>query len=145
MNRKLIIYFDNCCYSRLFDINALGNVKAQAAKIRHIINNRINGGYIIVGSPIVMAEIRKTRNAKKLKAIEVLYYGIIVNEVKISAQIVTRAVKLNLMGLGKMDSFHLAAAEAAEADFLITTDERFIRKCQNRNITAVKVIDPLNF
>jgi len=145
MNRKWVVYFDNCCYCRLFDINAQGNVKAQTAKIRHIINNRIKSGYIIIGSPIVTAEIRKIRNVGKLKAVEKLYYGVIVDEVELSAQIITRAVSLNLMGFGKMDSFHLAAAEAAGADFLITTDEKFIRKCQNRNITAVKVIDPLDF
>jgi len=145
MNRKRIIYFDSCCYSRLFDINARGKVKAQAAMIRHIINNRIKGGYVIAGSFAVNAEIRKTRSAKKRKAIEKLYYGIIANEIVLSAQSITRAVNLSLIGLGKMDSFHLAAAEAAGADFLITTDEKFIKKCRNRNITAVKVINPLDF
>jgi len=145
MNRKLIVYLDTCCYSRLFDINAQGKVKAQVAEIRHIIKNRITGGHIVIGSFAVTAEIRKTRDAKKRQAVEKLYYGIIAYETNISAQCIARAVNLNLMELGKMDSFHLAAAEAAGAGFLITTDEKFIRKCQNRNITAVKVINPLDF
>ena len=52
---------------------------------------------------------------------------------------------MELMGLKAMDAAHLAAAEAAKADYLLTTDEKFMRKCQNRNITAVKVIDPIDF
>jgi len=49
------------------------------------------------------------------------------------------------MGLKAMDARHLAAAEAAKADYLITTDEKFIKRCAKNNLTAVKVIDPLDF
>jgi predicted nucleic acid-binding protein len=52
---------------------------------------------------------------------------------------------LESMGLKPMDARHLAAAEAAGADFLLTTDEKFIKRCAKNNLTAVKVIDPLDF
>ncbi len=65
--------------------------------------------------------------------------------VKASAQILARADKLELIGLGAMDARHLAAAEAAEAEYLITTDEKFIRRCARNNITAVNVINPIDF
>jgi predicted nucleic acid-binding protein len=80
-----------------------------------------------------------------LEAVEKLYYGIIANEVNLSAKSITRAVDLNLMGLGKMDSFHLAAAEEAGADYILTTDEKFIRKCAKNNLTTVNVINPIDF
>jgi predicted nucleic acid-binding protein len=145
MNIKLIIYLDSCCYGRRFDVKTQPKIKAQADRIRHIIDNRTTGGYAIIGSFAVTAEMRKIRNAKKLKAVEKFYYSVITSEVNISAQTIARATELNLMGLGKMDSFHLAAAEAALADFLLTTDEDFVFKCKNRNLTAVKVINPLEF
>jgi len=44
-----------------------------------------------------------------------------------------------------MDSYHLAAAEAAGADYLLTTDLDFISKCVRPNFTAVRVINPLDF
>ena len=145
MDRKLIIYLDSCCYGRRFDIKTHPKIKVQADRIMHIIDNRTTGEYAIIGSFAVTAEMRKIRSAKKLKAIEKFYYSVITSEVNISAQTIARAMELNLMGLGKMDSFHLAAAEAAGAGFLLTTDEDFVFKCKNRNLTVVKVINPLEF
>ncbi len=44
-----------------------------------------------------------------------------------------------------MDSFHLAAAEAAHADYLLTVDKDFLKICSRSNFAKVKVINPLNF
>jgi len=140
-----IVYLDNCCNSRLFDDDTQPKVKAEAAKIRRIIDNRIKGGYTIMGSFAVEAEIRQITDDEKRRIAREQYEIAIDDEVELSAQIIKRAAKLNLMGLGDMDSFHLAAAEAAGADFLLTTDEKFIRKCKNRNLTVVNVINPLDF
>jgi predicted nucleic acid-binding protein len=145
MNIKRVVYLDNCCNSRLFDGDTSPKVEAQAAKIRRIIDNRKKDGYVIIGGFAGEAEIRKIPDDEKRRTAEQSYRESIDDNIKLSAQIITRAVSLNLMGMGKMDSFHLAAAEAAGADILITTDEKFIRKCKNRNITTVKVIDPLDF
>ena len=145
MNRKLIICFDNCCNSRLFDGDTSPKVKAQAAKIRHIINNRAKGGYLIVGSFAGDAEIEKIPDDEMRRKAKERYKKTIDRKVKNSTQIVARAQKLESMGLSPMDARHLAAAEVAGAKYLLTTDEKFIRKCKNRNITAVKVIDPLDF
>jgi predicted nucleic acid-binding protein len=139
------VYLDNCCNSRLFDDDTQPKVKAQAAKIRHIINNRIKGGYIIIGSFAGETEIGQIPDDGKRREAEQSYKESIDETVKLSAQIIARAQKLESMGLGAMDARHLAAAEAAGAGFLLTTDEKFIRKCQNRNLTAVKVINPTEF
>jgi predicted nucleic acid-binding protein len=145
MDRKRVVYLDNCCNSRLFDGDPSPKVSAQADKIRRIINNRKKDGYVIIGSFAGEAEIRKIPDDEKRRTAEQSYRESIDDNIKLSAQIRVRADNLELMGLGKMDAAHLAAAEAAKADYLLTTDEKFIRKCRNRNITAVKVIDPLDF
>jgi len=139
------ICLDNCCNSRIFDDDTQPKVKAQVAKIQHIINNRTKGGYVILGSFAGDAEIEKIPDYEKRQIAQQRYSESIDGKIKKSEQIIARAEKLELMGLGAMDARHLAAAEAAGATILITTDEKFIRKCQNRNITAVKVIDPLDF
>jgi len=139
------VSIDNCCNSRLFDAYTSPKVKAQADKIRHIISNQVTGGYVIIGSFAVTAEIRKIPDGEMRAAAERQYRQIIAEEVEPTAQIHARAKKLNLMGLGEMDAVHLAAAEAGGARFLLTTDEKFIKKCQKRNITMVNVIDPLDF
>jgi len=139
------VSIDNCCNSRLFDADPSPKVKAQADKIRHIISNQVTGGYVIIGSFAVAAEIEGIPDDEMRAEAKKQYRQTIAEEVKSTAQITERARKLNLMGLGKMDALHLAAAEAGGAKFLLTTDEKFIKKCQKRNLTMVNVIDPLDF
>ena len=141
----IIIYLDNCCYSRLTDEDSQLNTIAEAAKIRTIIDNRLFGGYMIVGSRAVTAEMENNRNAVKRDISEKVYRGAIAGEVSISAEVIARAQELESKGLRSMDARHLAAAEAAKADYLLTTDLRFIKKCGRPNITTVRVISPLDF
>ncbi|MDR2591902.1 MAG: PIN domain-containing protein [Chitinispirillales bacterium] len=145
MNRTLVVYIDNCCNSRLFDGDPSPKVNAQADKIRLIINNRKKDGYIVIGSFVGEAEISKIPDDEKRRAAEQSYKESIDDNIQYSPQIIVRARKLESMGLKPMDARHLAAAEAAGADFLLTTDEKFIKRCAKNNLTAVKVIDPLDF
>jgi predicted nucleic acid-binding protein len=118
---------------------------AEAAKIRAIIDSRFFGGYMILGSKAVTLEIGNNRDAVKRENSYKVYWDTISGEVDITPQVITRAAELERMGLDAMDSFHLAAAEAADADYLLTTDIDFINKCSKPNFTPVKVINPLNF
>jgi len=146
MNRKLIIYFDTCCYySRLFDINDQISVINEAERIRYIIQNRFSGKYIIVGSDIVTTEIRQNPDIKERGITERLYNTVISDEATAHPQRATRAAELELKGLKAMDARHLAAAETAHADYLLTVDKDFLKKCSNANFTTVKVINPINF
>ncbi|GBU21437.1 hypothetical protein R80B4_01328 [Fibrobacteres bacterium R8-0-B4] len=140
------VCLDNCCNSRLFDDDTQPKVKAQADAIRRIICNQKKGDYVIVGSFAAEIEIAQIPDDEKRREAEKLYKEAIVGgTVEVSAQIMARAQKLESMGLGKMDAAHLAAAEAAEAEYLITTDEKFIRRCARNNLTAVNVINPIDF
>jgi len=47
VNRALIVYFDTCCYSRLFDGKASPELIAEAKRIQHILRNRFSGKYIL--------------------------------------------------------------------------------------------------
>jgi len=121
-------------------------VRAEADKIREIINGRIIGGYVIIGSGAVTTEMGNVRDAKKRGDLKRLFGGTVMDVVELSAHIIARADKLSLlMGLGVMDATHLAAAEVGEAKFLLTTDADFIKKCAKLNLTTVMVINPLEF
>jgi len=47
-------------------------------------------------------------------------------------------------GIAGIDIHHLAFAVGAGADYLITTDEKFIARASGLKV-SVRVIDPLNF
>ena len=145
MNRKLIIYLDTCCYSRLFDGKISPDVIAEAGRIRHIIRNRFSGKYKLIGSFAVITEINQNPDNKERRIIERLYNKITSGEAQISIKSIARAAELELKGLKTMDARHLAAAEAMDADCLLTVDKDFIKKCSLPKFTAVRVINPITF
>ena len=145
MNPKLIICFDNCCNSRLFDDDTQPDTKAEADAIRRIINNKRRGGYIIVGTFAGYAEINKIPGDSARLAAKQKYDGYIDGWVKKTAKIMARARKLMASGLDSWDAAHLAAAEAADADYLLTVDKKFLKVCSRSKITKVNVINPIDF
>ena len=145
MNRVLTLYFDNCCNSRLFDDDAQPETKAEIDAIRRIINNRRRGRYIIVGSFAGDAEINKIPGDTARLAAKQKYDEYIGKWVKKTAPIMARARKLMASGLDSWDAAHLAAAEAAGADYLLTVDKDFLKVCSRSKITKVNVINPIDF
>jgi len=145
MNRALIVYFDTCCYSRLFDGKASLEVIAEAKRIQYIMRNRFSGKYIIVGSDIVTTEIRQNPDDNERGITERLYNTVIRGEALAHPQRATRAKELQLKGLKEMDALHLAAAESMDADYILTVDKGFIKTCSKSNFTTVKVINPIGF
>jgi len=107
--------------------------------------NSFTGKYKIIGSFTVVTEISQNPNAEERRFIERLYSLIKSGEVILSLRGMARAAELESKGLKTMDARHLAAAEEAEADYLLTVDKDFLKKCSQPNFTTVKVINPINF
>ena len=57
-----------------------------------------------------------------------------------------RARELVALGFGSFDALHLACAEAAGVDLLLTTDDRFLRRTQRYQAALrVRVYNPVDF
>ena len=117
----------------------------EADAIQRIINNKRRGGYVIIGSFAGYAEINKIPDGEKRWAAKQKYDESLDGWIKRTVQIMARARKLETYGLRKMDAAHLAAAEAADADYLLTVDKKFLKACSRQNFTNVKVINPIDF
>ena len=102
-------------------------------------------GYCIVGSMAVTSEIGEIRNVEKREEIETFFNDTIDMFFAITAKEDARSQELRAKGLGEMDSLHLAVAETVGADVLLTTDAQFIQTCAKKNLSGVRVINPLNF
>jgi len=96
------------------------------------------------GSKAVSFEIEQIPNAAKRADIETLYRKSIQSEATLTPEGAKRAQYLKAQGLGAMDARHLATAEEIGADFLLTVDTDFIRKCNDLNLTIVGVMNPTN-
>ena len=66
--------------------------------------------------------------------------------VVMTASDLARFKELTELGFRKLDSMHLACAEAAHCDYFITTDDRLIKRAEaHRRSLAVAVVNPLVF
>jgi len=139
------IYLDNCCYNRPYDGYTDAKSVMEVATIKAIIEICGIVGIAMVGSFATEVEIDKIRKYDKWKSVRNYYESTITEYVSLTVAISTRAQSLQTLGLKEMDSFHLASAEAAGADFLITTDIRFINAYERLNFSFVKVMNPIHF
>jgi len=140
----MIIYPDTCFYGRPFDRPQTPEIRAEVDAIRTIINRCKISRYRLISSAFVSYEIGKIPNATAREVVEAYYYEIDAEPVPIALGH-PRAAFFNMLGLGEMDAAHLATAESADADFLLTVDKAFIRICTKKNLSKVKVMNPLIF
>jgi len=101
--------------------------------------------YSVVGSPALMFEIGRIKDTVKLNRVQRFYHQVVTEVVHYSRGIAKRARYLSSNSdLSEPDSLHLAFAEAARVDVLLTTDDDFETIASGLS-TAVKVINPVKF
>ena len=67
-----------------------------------------------------------------------------VRNIAINEQITTRAQELTQAGFGALDAAHLACAETAACDYLLTCDDPMVRRAQRVALT-LRVYNPLTY
>ena len=90
---------------------------------------------------MLVKEINDTSNLYK-KSVLKLLYSLCKEEIKVNSDILDRAEEIRRdSNIKYKDSIHLACAEEANVDALLTTDRKFLNNCR-RIETFVKVMDP---
>ena len=141
-NDMLKIYLDNCCYNRPFDNLTQTRIKNEANAVNLIISLSKKGKIIITSSIFVDMEITRNKNElKRQKVLEIYRYD---EYYKLSSEIEKTARVYQTYGLKPFDSLHLAAAETNLVDYLLTTDDDFI-KISARFEHKSKIMNPYNF
>ena len=137
------IYLDVCCLNRPLDDLRIGRNRLEAEAIMEIIRRIRNAEWEMVGSEAVDAELSAMplpERRAKVAALAQLRSSC----VRAEEPERLRARTLLTMGLRYMDALHLACAEAAHCDVLLTTDDRFLAKSRvNRDRIMVRVANPL--
>jgi len=121
------LYLDVCCLNRPFDNWEQERIRLEGEAILTIIDRFRLQQWQLVSSEAIEVELEKLRDIdKREKVLRALQLSSI--QVKLSEEIDNRSQELEKLGFGLYDSFHLACAEVAEADFLLTTDDRFLKR-----------------
>ena len=140
----MTIYLDNCCYNRPFDDQTQERIHLESEAILTILQRGQMGIYKIVGSRILELEMERMRDVAKRQRVKELYkvadtHICYTEEIKKRSQEIMKLSKIRTF-----DSLHIAAAEKAEADVMLTTDDK-LEKMTEKLELKVKVMNPLKF
>lgn len=137
-----LIYLDVCCLNRPFDDQTQERIRLEAEAVLLILARCQSGDWRLLGSDVIGFEIARIPDEeRKLKVM--LLASLAKSRVTVTEQVERRAMKLEKLGFKALDALHLACAEEGEADVLLTTDDRFLRKAEEHsNLLNVKVENP---
>ncbi|MBL1208973.1 PIN domain-containing protein [Geminocystis sp. GBBB08] len=127
MNKQYLIYLDVCCLNRPFDDWKQDRNCLEGEAIIEIFKKFSLSNYQLINSEAIEAELKRMTNLDKLKEIKKLL-KIAKFKVRLNQEIDERSQEIKKLGFGIYDSFHIACAEYAKVDILLTTDDRFLKK-----------------
>jgi predicted nucleic acid-binding protein len=139
------IYLDACCLNRLTDDQSQQRIREEAEAVELILRRTHSGEVQWISSEALADEInrnphmeRRLENAALLKlAIQII---------SVDQETAGRAKHFEAAGYGAFDALHLACAEAAQVDVLLTTDDGFVRKASRRDGNPrVRVRNPVSW
>jgi predicted nucleic acid-binding protein len=143
MSKDYLIYLDVCCLNRPFDDQKQDRIRLETEAIIIILDKCTTGNWQLVTSNAIETEIAKISNRENLKQIiEIL--SIATTRILVNETIVARTLQLNKLGFSAYDAAHIASAEEANADILLTTDDRLLkRSLRYTDILKVQLSNPL--
>lgn len=145
MEKKYKIYLDVCCLNRPFDDWTQERIRLEGETVLNIFERIRSKQWELVTSETVEAELEKMRDLEKLDSI-VKLLKIATTNIVIDQMIDQRSKQLETLGFGLYDSFHIACAETAEVDVLLTTDDRLIKRAiRYQDQLRVIINNPVNW
>ena len=142
---KARIYLDACALNRLFDAKDQARVRAESNAVEEILALFFEGQLDWFASEALEAEILKNPDTEsRLEALKLISLS---SEQAVATDATfLRAEGLERLGYGSYDALHLACAEQVQADCLLTTDDRFIRRAgRGLGNSPVKVQNPVDW
>jgi len=136
------VYLDMCSIQRPLDTKSQVRIAVEAEAILGLLSLNESGRLDLVSSDALMFEAEQNpQPVRKEYALEVLAEARVF--VHTDAQLEERARKLLAGGLKPLDALHLASAEAGQADFLCTCDDRFLKRAKVLAAPPTKAVSPL--
>ena len=134
---------DVCCYNRPMDDQTQDRIRFETEAILQILKHCEEKEWELTGSGVVVYELDKHPDViKQQEAYRLYSYAKVVCDIDDYPGVRSRAKQFTAHGVGSIDSLHLAMAEYAEADVLLTTDDGFINAAKRTN-SKLKVINPI--
>lgn len=136
------IYLDTCSLQRPLDNKTQLRVLLESEAVLGILALRDSESIELLSSEALVFEIERNPNLTRQEyALEALAKA--ASFVILEPDVEARARELNRLGFKPLDALHLASAEAGQADFLCTCDDRFLKRARRVKGLKTKVISPI--
>ena len=139
------VYLDVCCLCRPFDDQTQSRIRLESEAVLATLDECLGGGLTWISSDAIEEEVLHDPEAnRKGRVLRILKFA--AERVAMSPQVRTLALEFHARGLQPIDSLHLASAEIAGCDVLLTTDDSF-QRIANRiePRSGVRVENPLRW
>jgi predicted nucleic acid-binding protein len=139
------IYLDVSCLNRPFDDQSQLRIAHEADAVQFILEHCELYGWELVPSQMAVQEIEAIEDVvRRDKVKEFLPYPDAI--IGLDDNILDRAEVIADYGIKEADAIHLAAAEAIDAGYLLTCDDKLLKRAQKLvKILEVLVWNPLNW
>jgi len=139
----VLLYLDLNCFNRPFDDQSQDRIVRETAAIFSVLQRIIDAIDHLAWSAIV--DFENAQHPLVDRRTEIAHWAQrAVAHVGVSEQVSARAQALTEVGFGALDAAHVACAEAAACDCLLTCDDRLIRVARRVQL-AVRVQNPVEY
>lgn len=139
------VYLDACCLNRPFDDQSQPRIHIEAEAILLIFAQVSAEGCDWVGSEVLAYEIQQMPDMERKAHIQLLLQGLR-RVVPLTRGIEQRGEELENLGFTAYDALHIASAEAANVEVLLTTDDKMLRRAhRNAEKIGTSVRNPVDW
>jgi len=139
------LYFDVCCFGRLFDAQEQPRVKLEAESVLLILKEVYERRYDLISSEIIELENDNNPDIEQRNEIRNLL-GLSKHRLALGSAEMLRSEDLVKMGFKTYDAFHIACAESAGADYFLSTDKKLVGLGEkNKAKLAVSIFNPVEW
>jgi hypothetical protein len=117
------IYLDLCCLNRPFDDQHQPRVRLEAEAVLGLVQLARLGELTLVGSEVLDLESSRNPDPDRRRKVEA-FLSAASSKVTAGARERQRGRDLEALGFRAFDALHIACAESARAEVLLTTDDR---------------------
>ena len=135
---------DVCCLNRPFDDQSQDKIRVETEAVISLLKRcNTKDDWTLVGGDIVTIEASNNSDIVKKQKVLLLHDGAD-EKINYNETIKTRSEDFRKHNIKSFDSLHLATAEHADVDALLTTDKKF-ENASTRTDAKTRVVNPLTF
>lgn len=137
------LYLNTSALNRPFDDQSIPRVRLEAEAVLSLVSAMESHNAELLSSEYLEFEVQQIPDPDRRQRVQtILRLARAVTET--SSAIILRAHTIEHWGFRGLDALHIASAETAQADLLVTTDDRMLRRARRAGgEIRVRVVTPM--